>query len=1289
MQTKQHYKMYKDGKHWVFAAITVAAVGLGTMMGQGAVAHADTTTVSAADSSSQTGAVAESTTAKSVTLTSGTTTTEESTGNSDSENVKDNASSTQDTTESNSGETGTGDSDTNTSSNSNSTDTTGKDTTSTDTPAPSTDSEKTTEPDNSGESAGSETKDSTTPAAATAPVAENAVNDASIEAAPAVTPDTDAITDSVDKLADDAPAVTADTPMTIKALSASLGDSVTLPATDQSYFNFTPNTDGTATLVNVAKQITDNTVVIPTTYTDSNGKVYQVTSIANYAFMNNNNFTTNVSNIVIGDGITSIGDSAFAYLSNLKVVDLSENHTLTDIGENAFVSSGISDLVLPATVKTIGDGAFKYNYNLTNVDFSQATNLASIGALAFAGDRSLTTLNIPTLTTMGTAAFTGATSLTTVTLGDGVQQVGDYAFSNYQDGDVNFVGDTALTSVTFGNGLQTIGNYAFTYDGGITSISLPASLTSIGDYAFGAMTSKDASGNTTSGLTSVTFAPDSQLKTIGNSAFIYDSFLDNVTLPASLQTIGDQAFLANSALTSINLPASLISVGANAFTYDAKLSTLDTSQATALTTIKSGAFEYAGLTGTLTLPENLTTIGDLAFAGNHLDDLVVNPALTTIGASAFAYNALGGNLDLTATALTSIGANAFYGNQLTGVQVPTTTTIGKNAFQYNRISRLTAGGGNASLALNQTATIFTSKNDLTSIDDLFTTAIGSADNSDLVLTKLSNGVTYSNGKFTIPDNVDGFTFNWTLTDSTGLTYAGTYQVVLNDPHIQVVNSTVWYGESWNPIENISGATMTDGTVIPKSEWSNFDVAVTDTDGNPVKDAAGNLITAATMTQTLGTYNVTYSYQGEQATAVITVQKREATFQLSGSSEVTYNGAAPVVDPADYTVTFSNGFIYTLKSGDLDVVANAGSSNTANVGTYTVKLNDAAIDRVLAETPAGNVFDWTDGGTTATVTVNPAVLTVTVKDASKDAGAPDPGVVLTTTVGASDTAVSDSGLTADDITRVPGEIAGMYQYQLKPTTKDLSTNYVIGTTNLGKLTINSVDPTLTGSDYTMNVNGTAPTATDFKPVATDTNAQAVAVSDITLDLGDADLTKAGDYPVTLTYAGLTKIVTLHVVTPTTGGGGGTTDPGNGGDPDVTDPTDPTDPATPTDPADPNEVHKVISDQGVHKDGVGATVNVRAKKSAQSTLGSYRGGIGATIQGNSGTLKHGGDGALITPTAKATSAQAKVNLAKADPVTSTTAKATLPQTNEAPTTWWAALGILLGGLGLAGLRKRRHE
>lgn len=65
---KVHYKMYKDGRTWVFAAITVATLGLGIMTGTGVTAHAATdptssTATGATDTTSEPTAVIDSSSA--------------------------------------------------------------------------------------------------------------------------------------------------------------------------------------------------------------------------------------------------------------------------------------------------------------------------------------------------------------------------------------------------------------------------------------------------------------------------------------------------------------------------------------------------------------------------------------------------------------------------------------------------------------------------------------------------------------------------------------------------------------------------------------------------------------------------------------------------------------------------------------------------------------------------------------------------------------------------------------------------------------------------------------------------------------------------------------------------------------------------------------------------------------------------------------------------------------------------------------------------------------------------
>jgi len=74
LNTKEHYKSYKAGKNWVFACVTVAALGFG-VTGMSATASADSTTGNTSDTpstSSQAPAAANDTETSSATLSNGT-----------------------------------------------------------------------------------------------------------------------------------------------------------------------------------------------------------------------------------------------------------------------------------------------------------------------------------------------------------------------------------------------------------------------------------------------------------------------------------------------------------------------------------------------------------------------------------------------------------------------------------------------------------------------------------------------------------------------------------------------------------------------------------------------------------------------------------------------------------------------------------------------------------------------------------------------------------------------------------------------------------------------------------------------------------------------------------------------------------------------------------------------------------------------------------------------------------------------------------------------------------------
>ena len=208
-----------------------------------------------------------------------------------------------------------------------------------------------------------------------------------------------------------------------------------------------------------------------------------VTSIGENAF----NSCSNLASITIGTGVTSIGEGAFGYCYNLKRVDISDlsawcriSFCETGATTNPLVLTHnlylngilVTDLIIPDGVTSIGDSAFRDCSGIKSITIPDS--VTSIGAVAFAGCNSLKSITIPdSVTSIGAAAFSDCDGLTSITIPGGVTIIANNTF----------IGCNNLASVTIGTGVTNIGS-AFSGCNALTSITIPDSVTSIGDYAF-------------------------------------------------------------------------------------------------------------------------------------------------------------------------------------------------------------------------------------------------------------------------------------------------------------------------------------------------------------------------------------------------------------------------------------------------------------------------------------------------------------------------------------------------------------------------------------------------------------------------------------------------------------------------------------------------------------------------------------------------------------------------------------------------------------------------------------
>ena len=213
---------------------------------------------------------------------------------------------------------------------------------------------------------------------------------------------------------------------------------------DGIYYNINTS-NGTVTVTNsgTSAQYTGD-VTIPATVTHD-GKTYNVTAIASYAFQNN----VELSSITIGNKVRSIGYQAFRGCTMLTTVVIP--NSAEELGEQAFYGcSNLRNITIGNSVKAIGNAAFENCTSLAKVVIPGSAE--TIGNYAFNGCNHLTDLRLESgVVTIGSYAFAGCATLPSVTLPNTVKNINSYAFQSC----------TELKEIDLSNQLKTIGYQAF------------------------------------------------------------------------------------------------------------------------------------------------------------------------------------------------------------------------------------------------------------------------------------------------------------------------------------------------------------------------------------------------------------------------------------------------------------------------------------------------------------------------------------------------------------------------------------------------------------------------------------------------------------------------------------------------------------------------------------------------------------------------------------------------------------------------------------------------------------
>ncbi len=412
-----------------------------------------------------------------------------------------------------------------------------------------------------------------------------------------------------------------------------------------------------------------------------------------------------VDNIIIEEGVTTIGD--YAFYDEYRFKNITIPNTVTSIGYAAFYDCNyFKSITIPSSVTSIGDRAFYSCDGVEDVYYlgteemwnnisvgqfgTHSFSLATIHFVSYSGicGNNLTWTfdeSTGTLTISGTGAmheyevdFGGyiyrpwedwADEIKHIVIADGVTSISRLAFSYC----VN------LESVTLGSGVTTIGDYAFYYCESLIDITFPDSLTEIGLYAFCGCES----------LTSV-IIPFS-VQTIDNGAFRNCTNLEDVYYEGTeeqwIEIIPRQDLYPSFSSATIRFLGYTGVCGDNLrWTFDDSTGIFTISGTGEMYDYHDGDSrpwkEFEDDIIKVIINNGVTTIGRYAFLNfSQLTSITIPDSVTTIGYGAFLLCT-----SLTTVTIpdgvTTIGEGAFAGCfELTSIVIPdSVTTICIDAF---------------------------------------------------------------------------------------------------------------------------------------------------------------------------------------------------------------------------------------------------------------------------------------------------------------------------------------------------------------------------------------------------------------------------------------------------------------------------------------------------------------------------------------------------------------------------------------------------------------------------------
>ena len=342
-----------------------------------------------------------------------------------------------------------------------------------------------------------------------------------------------------------------------------------------------------------------------------------------------------IKKLVIGDGVTSIGEEAFDGCTALQAARLPAS--LTAIGKSAFEScSALAEVYYAGSeddwsVLELNTGSENENLTAARRYYGRGVcgdnlfySLSDDGVLTVTGSGPMTDWSGMTQYPYSTSPFAWNDKIKKIVIVDGVESVGAYAFTQCP----------ALTSVTMPDGLTNVGEFAFSACDAMTDVYYAGTPTAWGLIGIGDDNEDltDAArhyGGKCGDNVFWTLDEEGTLTITGEgpmydrtwyvngdnvestSPFSDNSDIKNVVIGNGVTSIGDYAFFECEALTAISIPDGVTGVGEGAFYGCAALGEIDLPAS--VTALGETVFAECSALKKITLPDGLKSIAENAF----------------------------------------------------------------------------------------------------------------------------------------------------------------------------------------------------------------------------------------------------------------------------------------------------------------------------------------------------------------------------------------------------------------------------------------------------------------------------------------------------------------------------------------------------------------------------------------------------------------------------------------------------------------------------------------------------